>query len=527
MSWRRALAAISFSVLGCESVQAPQLIELDSVAPLEVEVGSQLTLTGGGFPAGRNAHVRFVGSIYRPGAPSELNVEVDGDGVAPENHHLNVAIGDRLTERFCGVGPESVHATFRGSVVASFSPLAAGSPPITAALGNVTLDIQPPAHSATRARERIENARSLLSYWGIEGEPSTMGSGGIEVKTIRDASPASRVLNQGDVLVAVDGVRVASVSDVAPIGDTAHLIVRRGSYELERELPTREFEPLPFRKHGAALACLAALLLATLVFVTFNAVRRAVPAKSSWRLANGPILALSGSALAIVPLLDNAWGLHADVTIVLGWLIALTAASAYATRSRTQTFLATVLSAAPLGIALLATSVATGAWRLEELVRTQASSPIDWFAFRGPAMMGLAACATFAICRVKIPPAVRFQLSAMIVLTFFGGWLSPFGSSAHHPNSWLLVIGIVTFLAKSAAVAWGTSLQMPLLKALGDRLRGTSYVLLAIALAPLALREQAPLYVRTFLASAALLLIVAVAFAHRLPQRTVRANALL
>ncbi len=526
MSFRR-LAAFSLFVLGCESVQAPQLIELDSVAPLEVETGSQLTLTGGGFPAGHSAHVRFVGTIYRPGTQSESNVEVDAEGVAPESHHLNVPMSDRLAERFCGVGPESVHATFRGSVVASFSPLATGSPPISAALGNVTLDIQPLARSAARARDRIERARALLTYWGIEGEPTAMGSGGIEVKSIRDGSPAARILNRGDVIVAVDGVRTASVSDVAPTGEQARLIVRRGSYELERELPTREFEPLPFRKHGAALAFLAALLLATLAFVTFNASRRAVRGEARLRPIDKPLLALSGSALAIVPLLDNAWGLDADVTSVFGWLLALTVANGSASHSRIRTFADTFLSLVPLGIALLATSVTTGAWRLEELVRTQAPLPVDWFAFRGPGMLGLAACACFALARAKVSPPVRVQLAGVIVLTFFGGWLSPFGSSAHHPSTGLLVAGIVTFLAKSAALAWGTALPMPWLTKMGNRLRGTAYTLAAGLCALLSLQAQAPLYFRTFLASASLLLVVAIGAAHRLPQRTIRANALL
>ncbi len=529
MSWRSLGAALFFSAVGCGSAQAPQLIDLDSIAPLEVEIGSQLTLIGGGFPAGRSAHVRFVGSIYRPGMKAESNVEVEAEGIAPENYRLNVTIDERLAERFCGVGPDSVHATFRGSVVAAFSPLVPGTSPVTAALGNVTLDVQPPGLSAARTRERIVSAKQLLAYWGIEGEPTTMGSGGVEIKALRAGSPAARVLNTDDVLIAIDGVRIASVSDVATQGDVAKVVVRRGNDELERELPAKEFEQRPFRRHGAALACLAALLLATLAFASFNARGRAKGAKRSGGSLGGPVLALSMCALAIVPLLDNAWSVHTDVTSVLGWLLALCAATAYVERgtSRMGSFFRTVLAVTPVAIAVVATSVTTGAWRLEELVRSQASGPVDWFAFRGPAMTALFGCASLGLSRARLPLAVRVHLAAMLVLAFGGGWLSPFGGSAQHPSTELLVIGIVTFMAKSTALTWATTLPIPAVSRLGDRLHGTAYALLALALCPLTWHAEAPLFVRTFLASASVLMVGAVWLARKLPQRTTRVNALL
>jgi hypothetical protein len=473
--------------------------------------------------------VRFIGTIHRPGIEAEPNAEVESEGIASETHRLTVAIGDRLAERFCGVGPDSVHATFRGSVVASFSPLVPGTPPVTAALGNVTLDVQPRGVSAARTHERIDAARELLAYWGIEGDATALGSGGIEVKTLRAGSVGARVLNPNDVLVAVDGVRIASVSDVATRGDVARIIVRRGSYELERELPAKHFEGRPFRRHAAGLACLAALLLATLAFVSSGARRSPRTAKAPGGALGGPVLALSMCVLAVVPLLDNAWSIHADITSVLGWLLALCIASAYAERAAAPiSSLARTLSAvAPVVIALVATSATTGAWRLEELVRAQASLPVDWFAFRGPAMTALVVCAGLALCRARVAPAVRVQLAAMLVLAFGGGWLSPFGASAHHPSTALLVVGIIAFMIKSAALAWATALPSHAAARMGDRFGGTAFALAALLLCPLTWHAEAPLFVRTFLASASVLMVGAVWLARKLPQRTTRVNALL
>src|SRR5687767_13640354 len=102
-------------VLGaCDTLVDPQLIPVRRITPAAIEPGVELEVIGAGFPAGRDAVVRFAGVFHRPGQPP-LDVSVSARGRAVASDRVELVVGERLVSRLGGRG------TFRGDVRVTFA----------------------------------------------------------------------------------------------------------------------------------------------------------------------------------------------------------------------------------------------------------------------------------------------------------------------------------------------------------------------------------------------------------------------
>src|SRR5438105_15244775 len=127
MRWLAFITALF--LVACEREGTPQLIRVTELLPREAEIGDSLQIHGDGFPQGRPAHVRFRGTLVRPGeAPVQTEIEATGTATLPTE--VTVAFDEDLESRFCGVGKRAAHTTFSGEVEVAFSPALEGAPPV-------------------------------------------------------------------------------------------------------------------------------------------------------------------------------------------------------------------------------------------------------------------------------------------------------------------------------------------------------------------------------------------------------------
>src|SRR5688572_15653323 len=99
------LAVAVACLLGCQrDMVAPPLVDISDVTPRELELGDRLEMRGAGFPQGRPAHVTFEGSVHRAGEKPMRGIAIEGNGVVTSPDRLEIAIDERLLERFCGRG---------------------------------------------------------------------------------------------------------------------------------------------------------------------------------------------------------------------------------------------------------------------------------------------------------------------------------------------------------------------------------------------------------------------------------------
>src|SRR5690606_8272568 len=96
----------------------------------------------------------FEGTVHRVGAPAEqVRATI---ATTPQSRQLTEAeISPEFVEQMLGEDPSTDHATFRGTVRTSFSPLTAGAPPISGVMQDLVLDV------FRRADESGESAEEL------------------------------------------------------------------------------------------------------------------------------------------------------------------------------------------------------------------------------------------------------------------------------------------------------------------------------------------------------------------------------
>jgi NADH-quinone oxidoreductase subunit H len=263
----RALLLLAMLVGGpsCAPGRSPELLEVDEVTPHAIERGTHVELGGTGFPDRRVAQVAFVGLVHRPGEPPRpVTVRTTAD--ADSRSHLRLTVGGDLLAQFLDGAP---HATFRGSVVVGFGARSQDAPALSGKLDGVVIDLfgDRAARHGAEASLREQGA-AFSEFLGLRLSES------FEVTEVRPGSEGQHAgLLAGDRVVALDGVRVDTLADLAPRPDgrQSELTMRRpGLGEFVRPLDKGGFRPARL----ADLAKSAALVLAALALLLLVVGRR-------------------------------------------------------------------------------------------------------------------------------------------------------------------------------------------------------------------------------------------------------------
>jgi NADH-quinone oxidoreductase subunit H len=214
----------------CEPRDAsPNLLEVSDLNPHSLEVGDRLTFNGSGFPEGRAAKLSFHGDVFRAGQSPLRDVTIVAAAAASEPHSISLTLTAELARDFCGAG-DAVHATFRGATTASFAARESGAPPVRGTLEGVVLDVNPASISKAALSAHEAEAVRFGEFAGmavVHSEERDV----LLVDTIDPEGRAARAgLMPGDALLELDGVRLATLSDLIPPprARLSHLSVRRG-----------------------------------------------------------------------------------------------------------------------------------------------------------------------------------------------------------------------------------------------------------------------------------------------------------
>lgn len=227
---RIRVLALGLLLAACDGRDtSPNLLDVTDLNPRSLELGDRLSLNGSGFPEGRAAKVNFHGDVFRAGQSPLRDVTIAAPAAASDPHSIAVTLSPELAREFCGAG-DAVHATFRGAVTASFAARAAGAPPVRGTLEGVVLDVNPASVSKLSLQAHEAEAERFAAYAGmaiVHSEERDV----LLIDTIEPEGRAARAgLLPGDALLELDGVRLASLSDLIPPPRTrlSHLSVRRG-----------------------------------------------------------------------------------------------------------------------------------------------------------------------------------------------------------------------------------------------------------------------------------------------------------
>jgi NADH-quinone oxidoreductase subunit H len=465
-----ALAA-ALGLSACQRDLAPPLVEVTELSPSEVELGDRLELRGAGFPQGRTARITLRGALHRPGAPP-VDAAIEAEGVVANPSQIELTFDERLEERFCGKGDRAIHTTFAGDVEVAFASSVPGAPPLIGTLRGASLDARPTSVSARTADARAAEGLRALAFLGmIPGPPTPRG---LAIEQVASGSEADRAgIQSGDLLVAVDGVRVSRIEDVGPSSSrSAALTTRRGA---EGTLDVRVVSltgyagaRIPAELGPAIVLALLALALVVLLLVpgpaALDVLELRVAARvrrSSGRVMLGALFGRGRDALVSVAaslllatfaLGPHVLGREVDVAALAVAAFALLLTSRVSWAPSALGPLRAAASVAPsAALLILAVVVALadgGAIQLAELVRAQGGAPWETAAAQRPAAALLAAAylgALGAILRVRDAGSAPFAAGAagptdapragerlgllvasvLAVALFFGGWQLP------------------------------------------------------------------------------------------------------
>ncbi len=441
MNWPRALAlfAIAFVFAGILAVAgpwvpppAPPLVQVLSLTPTDVEPGDRIAIAGDGFPAGKEARVRFQGTLYRPGEKPVRGAEVLLSGMVTGPEQVEVDFREAAQGLFCGAGDRAAHTTFEGDVEVAFAAAAPGAAPVAGVLRRAVLDIRPSASTTDRAHES-EGGR-VLEYMGLRVATPTRRGLGLAVDTVRPGSPADAAgIAVGDVILGVDGVRVSAVGDLVPVpGEReANLAVRsqgeaadadrRVSLDGLRRAPSTELldaailvmtalgillllgAPAPsslataLQRAASRLRARAGVVaparqsawglpwVGPVRTILRTAARETLPPASAWALTDALVAAL----LLVMPFGQYLVAARMDVEILFFLaatalaVVAVVAAGSASGGLRAAAHVA--WQHAPAVLAIAGVVLTTGSLRVQEIARAQGGYPWDWLAFRSPA----------------------------------------------------------------------------------------------------------------------------------------------
>lgn len=492
---------------GCDSGGLPPLVEVTEVSPRSLEVGDRLEIRGAGFPQGRTARLTFRGTIRRPGRGETHGASIDAEGVVTASDRIEVVVTDALEEAFCGHGDRATHVTMSAELEVAFSSSVPGAPPLAGVMRGLVLDVVPSSVRGSVLEARAAEGKRVLGYLGITPGPAS--ARGLPIEKLEPGSPGEQAGFQvGDLLVAVDGLHVREIGDVAPASSrTASLTIRHGESGSEetKSVPMVGYasERIPIEYAPALLVVGLALALLVLLVLPAPVTASELELRIARRLRNARaralVLAVVGagpraiaSVLASILVGTFALGPHVvapdlDGAVLLVAAIALLVASRIAATRGAWASLRAAADAAMFAILLTAAMAATvihgGAFRLAEIAKSQGALPWEFAAARQPAMFVLAivylgALTAMIRAREDSPSAIlsdarlddlasakpaadlpgarmleRLGLvvaCALAVAVFFGGWQLPGTPDGHSLGR--EIVSAVLFVAKTWAL---------------------------------------------------------------------------
>jgi NADH-quinone oxidoreductase subunit H len=435
----RPLALLAFALsAGCDTHDgSPNLLELSELNPHVLEVGDRLTLTGSGFPEGRAAKVSFHGDVFRAGRSPLRDVTIVASAAASDPHSIAVTLNAELSREFCGTG-DAVHATFRGATSAAFQARESGAPPVRGTLEGVVLEVNPASISKAALAAHEAEAQRFAEYVGM----TAVHSEERDVLLIDSVDPEGRAsragLLPGDALLELDGVRLASLSDLIPPprARLSHVSLRRGD---EPTPSTFALDVSGFQPGSPSELTPAASLLAfavALLLLVASPLGRALSwlegrlasqirergRPSAWARARGDLKPLSFVRVALselpssplpyfVFIMDSAWltllamnrtiwARELDLPVLfLGSLTALCATALvmggrapgrrFSLVSGLQHVLLTLVFQAPVLSAIACAVMLSGSLRSDDILAAQGGWPWQWFAFASPVALGI------------------------------------------------------------------------------------------------------------------------------------------
>ncbi|HKO52239.1 MAG TPA: NADH-quinone oxidoreductase subunit H [Polyangiaceae bacterium] len=431
-----AWVALALSV-GCDRDASPNLLELSGLNPHALEVGDRLTLSGSGFPEGRAAKVSFQGDVFRAGQSPLRDVTIVATAAASDPHSIAITMNPDLAREFCGVG-DAVHATFRGATTAAFQARQSGAPPVRGTLEGVILDVNPASISKQALAAHEAEAQRFAEYVGmavVHSEDRDV----LLVDTVDPEGRASRAgLLPGDALLELDGVRLASLSDLIPPprARLSHVSLRRGDQQTPSTfaLDVSGFQPGSPSELAPAASLLGFAVALLLLFasplgraLSWLEARLASQIRdrgrpSAWSRARGDLKSLGVVRVALselpssplpyfVFIMDSAWltllamnrtiwARELDLPVLfLGSLTALCAtALVVGGREPGRRFsligglrhvLLTLVFQAPVLSAMACAVLLSGSLRSDDILAAQGGWPWQWFAFASPVALGI------------------------------------------------------------------------------------------------------------------------------------------
>jgi NADH-quinone oxidoreductase subunit H len=432
-----ALLALALNT-GCDARDnSPNLLEVSDLNPRSLEVGDRLTLTGSGFPEGRAAKVSFQGDVFRAGQSPLRQVTIVATAAASDPHSIAVTLNAELAREFCGAG-DAVHATFRGATSAAFQARESGAPPVRGVLEGVVLDVNPASISKQALAAHEAEAQRFAEYAGmavVHSEERDV----LLVDTVDPDGRASRAgLLPGDALLELDGVRLASLSDLIPPprARLSHVSVRRGDEQAPSTfaLDVSGFQPGSPSELAPAATLLGFAVALLLLFASplgralswlegrlVSQVRdRGRP--SAWSRARGDLKSLGFVRVALselpssplpyfVFIMDSAWltllamnrtiwARELDLPVLfLGSLTALCATALivggrqpgrrFSLLAGLRHVLLTLVFQAPVLSAMACAVLLSGSLRSDDILAAQGGWPWQWFAFASPVSLGI------------------------------------------------------------------------------------------------------------------------------------------
>jgi len=511
--------AVGAILLGCARDPLPQLLQVTDVAPRQVELGDRLEISGSGFPQGRTAHLLFHGVVHRPGEDERSGVDVELDGEVSAPDRIQLPVSEDLLARFCGAGVHASHGTFEGAVEVVFAATTPAAPPVTGSLQHLVLDLLPPSLPRAKLDVTTDEGTRFLGASGLRLAPSAGAASGLVIAGVEPGSLAERAgLLSDDEIVAASGVRVSTLSDLAPPPAALHvsLAVRRGG------APREEVYELPLAANAVsaprrfALPATLVASLALLLFLGFASPGRFVPwlrrrVREVLRSKDAPraLLPETGGAASAWAMATVAtalvlalpvFGASLDVGILALslWLgraaLALSTPSAMSGAGGARGALHALAQGLPSFAVALGVVLTTGSLRADEVLSVQGGAPWEFAAFRSPAHLAMAlvflALPVLPVVARQVPRHARAATSpfagasdwfasylhvALAVTLFFGGFRLP-GTTDVHAHGSLLVAACALMAAKTWILFAAAALLRAALPALGAK-RATLHAL--------------------------------------------------
>ncbi len=445
---------IVVGAMGCEAQREADLLEVSAVEPARISPERTLRVRGAGFPPGRDAILRFEGTMRRPGAaPTEVSVELTGRAVAAEQ--IEARFTPEALEQLGGRG------TLHGRVIAIFEA-AEGRGRVIGRSPELDLDIV----SSTTERlhgqlVRRRAAAALLDDLGLSLADESPDAEGLPITLVQGGSIAEHAgLLAGDRLIAAEGVRAHDPSDVLP-GPGLDTITLRLARPGEAApfvvvLPTgvTASHDVSAKSVRAGLIALGWALLVLVLLAPSagladwiaSAARVGTPttrtrgAAALWRRHRGdvPPAAVGLLGLASLPALDRTLALNIKLDALLLGLLALRVGAAWLgtasrpVRTRLLALVGAAASVLAVGVGLGAIAALGGTTDLSAL-SVQSAAPWEWTLLRTPVAvpaLGLVGLGCAWRSRDEGAPylakliddGVLLAIAATTVAILVGGW---------------------------------------------------------------------------------------------------------